>query len=663
MTDAETLSNPLALGAPVSCRMQRGVIVGIIPASGRGFMLGTGGMQPVRNDVEIVWDDGNLQTIPDAIVAEYVSEAKRWNLPHDPDHAAKRAAAIARRNQRQREAGEQRERDAAARKVFEAEAAAKMPAGTQAVIVAELTEDQSDVMSDYYGSTTRRTVILAFSAHTRDLFPELRKAARNFEPTAALADAPESAEHREKYSMGGGYYLKAASRHSDGWRVRKVNLYGRGAVSIPTGEWSLNPPAAAPASKAPTAAPSAAISAPSGMRIEEHTHTKLGFQMWIAILPGRVDREEFDRLTAAAKVLGGWYSRPWGSTPGGFAFKVQASAEAFAGSEPSEAVPTEEAAPMPRPAAEGTADRLRALADRMTDDIAAKLGDRLANTPKRRREADAARIEGRRLQRTQQALRALAEAHEAGTVPPVLQRITSKAAVYDLVGTVIDRSRAGYYDAGIDTGRPSSTSPEAVALWAMIAAPTDADREAEELRHKLADLAFARIPGYFPTPAPIVAGMIAAAEIPATDPVDILEPSAGSGAILDALRAAYPAARLAAYERHASLRDVLQRKGYELAGSDFLEATAAPQFDRVLMNPPFENGQDIDHVRHAFGMLRPGGILVAIMSPGPFFRSDRKACGFREWFDNLAGERRDLPAGAFKESGTGIATVLVTVRK
>ena len=80
------------------------------------------------------------------------------------------------------------------------------------------------------------------------------------------------------------------------------------------------------------------------------------------------------------------------------------------------------------------------------------------------------------------------------------------------------------------------------------------------------------------------------------------------------------------------------------------------------MNPPFENGQDIDHVRHAFGMLRPGGILVAIMSPGPFFRSDRKAAAFREWFDAMGGERRDLPAGAFRESGTGVATVLVTVR-
>lgn len=656
--DVATLAEPYALGTPVASYSQHGAVVRIVPVAGRVSIIGAGGFQPVRHDVEIVWDDGSLQTIPDAIVADYVADAARRNLPHVADHAARRAAAIDRRDKRQREAAEERDREVSARKAFEAEAAAKMPAGTEAVIVAELVQDDSDSMTDYYASRTVRTVILAFSQHARDLFPELRKAARNLPETAALADAPDSAEHREKYSMGAGYYLKAVSRHANGWRVRKVKLYGHGASRIPTGEWALSAQKApaAPAAQAPVTA------APGGSRIEEHTHTKHGFRMWVVILPERVDREEFDRLAAAAKALGGWYSRPWGGTPGGFAFKVQASAEAFANPGPSEARPAEFAEPAPRPAAAGTADRLRALADRMADDIAGKLGDRLANTPKRRREADAARIEGRRLQRTQQALRALAEAHDAGAVPPVLRNVLSKAAVYDLVGTVIDRSRAGYYDAGVDTGQPASTSPAAVALWAMIAAPSEADQSAEELRRRVADLQFASIPGFFPTPAPIVAQMIKAAEIPTGEPVEILEPSAGSGAILDALRAACPAARLSAFERHTSLRDVLQRKGYTLAGADFMEAEPVAGFDRVLMNPPFENGQDIDHVRRAFGMLRSGGILVAIMSPGPFFRSDRKAAAFREWFDAMGGERRDLPAGAFRESGTGVATVLVTVR-
>ena len=54
-------------------------------------------------------------------------------------------------------------------------------------------------------------------------------------------------------------------------------------------------------------------------------------------------------------------------------------------------------------------------------------------------------------------------------------------------------------------------------------------------------------------------------------------------------------------------------------------------------------------------------VCVAIMSNGPFFRQDRKSQEFRAWFDQHNGEKQELPAGAFKESGTGVATVLVTL--
>ena len=172
-------------------------------------------------------------------------------------------------------------------------------------------------------------------------------------------------------------------------------------------------------------------------------------------------------------------------------------------------------------------------------------------------------------------------------------------------------------------------------------------------------LKFSSIPGYFPTPRPIVARMLEAAEL--EDGMSVLEPEAGSGAILDEVRAAAPSSSLAAFECHYSLRKILLAKGYNLTGADFMEAPASPLFDRVLMNPPFEAGQDMAHVRHAFEFLKPGGRLVAIMSPGPFFRSDRKSAEFREWFEGLGGECEDLPAGAFKESGTGVATVLVTL--
>jgi len=99
------------------------------------------------------------------------------------------------------------------------------PEDAQAIIVARLKQDDSDRMTDYYAHSTQRTVIIGFSKHKRDLFSEMRKHAPNLEETAYLAEFNEDYEHREKYSMGDGYYL-GESKYS-GWIIEKVPVYNR----------------------------------------------------------------------------------------------------------------------------------------------------------------------------------------------------------------------------------------------------------------------------------------------------------------------------------------------------------------------------------------------------------------------------------------------------
>ena len=60
-------------------------------------------------------------------------------------------------------------------------------------------------------------------------------------------------------------------------------------------------------------------------------------------------------------------------------------------------------------------------------------------------------------------------------------------------------------------------------------------------------------------------------------------------------------------------------------------------YDRIIMNPPFGDRRDAEHVRHAYSLLKPGGRLVAIMGEGVFFGKDKKADDFREWLDTLGG--------------------------
>ena len=99
------------------------------------------------------------------------------------------------------------------------------PDDAQAVIVARLKQDESDSQTDYFASSTQRTVILGFSKHKRDIFSEMRKHASNFEETAYLEEYNEDYEHREKYSMGDGYYLGESKYH--GWIIEKCPVYKR----------------------------------------------------------------------------------------------------------------------------------------------------------------------------------------------------------------------------------------------------------------------------------------------------------------------------------------------------------------------------------------------------------------------------------------------------
>lgn len=640
----------LALGTPALDPYGTvGFISAVKPANVRAFTIGANGLQQERHVYEIAWESGRISELSDGIAKPFVERALNAGLPIVANVDERRAAIAAKQAEAQAAMQAERNKAQEARAAFYVEAEKRTPSWAKAVIVAELIEDQSDSMTDYFGSRTTRTVILGFSKHTRDLFPELRKAAATFTETLHLVDAPDSAEHREKYSMGAGYYLKQGFRNSDGWRVRKYKLYD-GFKSVPVGEWNESVQAAEPTPATVTL---------EGIQIEEHTHTKKGFQMFICILPERVDRAEYDRLLEAAKALGGWYSKPWGKTPGGFAFKERQAAESFAGNAKPAANDTPAASVTPNVGNSSLAAKFRDMADKLQGDIDSKFRDRMTNTPKRQREAANARLDGWHLKRTQSALRALADLHESGNVPACLSALRSKADVMSLMRSQIDRSRGGYYDAGIDLNKPANDTEQARALWAMIGDKSEAEKQAERLRAKIESLQFANIPGYFPTPANIVSDMIDAAKLP--DGCRVLEPSAGSGAIVDGIKSRVPSASVDAFERHSSLRDILQLKGVNLIGHDFTEAEPVPAYDFVMMNPPFENGQDIEHVRHAFTFLKPGGRLVAIMSPGPFYRSDRKAAAFREWFEELNGYKTDIAAGAFKESGTGVATVMVVI--
>lgn len=158
-------------------------------------------------------------------------------------------------------------------------------------------------------------------------------------------------------------------------------------------------------------------------------------------------------------------------------------------------------------------------------------------------------------------------------------------------------------------------------------------------------------PQLFPTPVDLAQRMVALANI--APGMRVLEPSAGTGRLLDALPSG---ADVVAVEVMHGLAEQLRRRypAATVITGDFLAVASSlsTKYDRILMNPPFEKAADIAHIKAAAALLAPGGRLVAICAGGP-----RQ----KDALEPLADLWEPLPDGTFEEAGTNVRTVLLTI--
>jgi hypothetical protein len=234
----------------------------------------------------------------DAIGEQFGWEVNRDNCKAATEAFVAAAAALVlpevdKRTSSDEQAERQQRMDAANRERLEqdreAEASqeailSKVPDDAGALIVAELHEDKSDIMTDYHNHTIGRRVVIGWRKGKRENFAKLREAAAGFSETAHLgpgcdvwsirrpdnegrmpfvgqdgkeawmsarvgflteADAMafvasngwndaklsvDKIEHRENYTMGAGNYLKAGHSDASGWAVKSVDPKGMGSV-------------------------------------------------------------------------------------------------------------------------------------------------------------------------------------------------------------------------------------------------------------------------------------------------------------------------------------------------------------------------------------------------------------------------------------------------
>lgn len=171
---------------------------------------------------------------------------------------------------------------------------------------------------------------------------------------------------------------------------------------------------------------------------------------------------------------------------------------------------------------------------------------------------------------------------------------------------------------------------------------------------------------FFPTPAALVKKMVEAAGLRAG--MSVFEPSVGEGAILFGL----PSLNLLVFCIELNQTAIDKIKGrdagsntWDVRQGDFLTFPRGyyGPFDAIIMNPPFSKNQDIKHTMHAWQFLKPGGVLVSILSATAPSGSRKIHDEFRAFVRESGGEIEELPEGAFKEAGTGVRTVMLRMRK
>lgn len=166
---------------------------------------------------------------------------------------------------------------------------------------------------------------------------------------------------------------------------------------------------------------------------------------------------------------------------------------------------------------------------------------------------------------------------------------------------------------------------------------------------------------FFGTPDELADELVWDANIKEED--EILEPSAGQGAIVKAIqREFYQGRPVWGYELMPVNQTFLRKiPGFKLIDDDFLKCDTS--FDKIIANPPFNSNKDILHIRKMYDCLKPKGRLVTIASKHWEYSGNKKETEFRFWLREVGAKITDIQAGRFKESGTNIATCKIIIDK
>ena len=165
-------------------------------------------------------------------------------------------------------------------------------------------------------------------------------------------------------------------------------------------------------------------------------------------------------------------------------------------------------------------------------------------------------------------------------------------------------------------------------------------------------------PDFYPTPPEVIARMISTNDLTGRT---VLEPSAGKGDLIDALKA--HGATVICCELHPDLAILAGRKARLIAG-DFLTVTSdqVSHIDAIYMNPPFSRGAD--HILHAWSIAPGGCHIVALCNSNTLTTEHTRQ---RRELNNLISQygNQEHLGDVFQnaERSTGVKVALINLYK
>lgn len=163
---------------------------------------------------------------------------------------------------------------------------------------------------------------------------------------------------------------------------------------------------------------------------------------------------------------------------------------------------------------------------------------------------------------------------------------------------------------------------------------------------------------FYPTPANVIEMMTFGLDLQGKT---VLEPSAGSGNIVDYLK--NQGANVIACERHPDLQRIVSTK-CRLLKSDFFDVKAEEisHIDYIIMNPPFSNADK--HIKHAFEIAPVGCQIIALCNANtinnPYTRQRTELC---EIIEKNGSWRNIGDVFSDAERSTGVDIGLINIFK